>query len=96
MAARRVQIDAFAEAEPHQQIFVGEPPRRSSLSSPAMPWPRGLHCGSQASGDLIADSARLAPSTGDAAMGAGTDAGIIVAAPIEQIVPRLRSGPRVI
>src|SRR6478736_1394923 len=38
----------------------------------------------------------LGAAKGDAAMGAGTDANIVVASPIEQVVARLSSDPRVV
>ena len=51
---------------------------------------------SQASGRFSVSVAYAAAVDGEAAMRAGSDAGIIVAAPVNEIVPALGARPRVI
>ena len=67
--------------------------RRSSVTTP---WPLRLDphqpgLGTLFGGDRVPDAVDI-----EAAMGAGADAGIFLAAPVDQIVPALRAGARVI
>ena len=67
-----------------------------SASSVSKPWPLRLDGFAPGFRRFHRRQRALRAIHGDAAMRAGADAGIIVAAPIEQVVARLRSRPRVV
>src|SRR4029077_3525710 len=92
---KSLEVDAFGKTQAHQQIFVGGF-RFAQILFGLKPMTRSLDrfapCLRRFDG---AERAALAVDR-DARMRASADSGIIVPAPINQIVTRLRSRPRVV
>ncbi len=88
-------IDAFGEPQAHQQEFVGalfaveEIVGDDAVAVGLDPHQPGLRA--LFGGDRVPDAVDIEP-----AMGAGTDAGIFLAAPVHEVMLALRAGPRVI
>ena len=95
---RRVarRVDAFGEPQAHQQEFVGRSRSRVSISSTIRPWPVRLDAHQPGFRALLGRGGAAAAVDVEPAMRAGADAGIFVAAPVDEIVPALGAGPRVI
>ena len=91
--ARR--LDAFGEPQTHQQIFVGAFAGRERLID-GQSGAAGLHAHQPAFRPPLGFRRIAASAEVEPAMRARSDAGIFVAAPIDQIVPALGARPRVI
>ena len=94
---RRVarRIDAFGEPQSHQQKFVGHFARRQRLVDDEAVAVR-LDAHQPGFRPLLGLGGVAAAVDVEPAMRARTDAGIFVAAPVDQIVPALGAGPRVV
>ena len=94
-AAIALGVDALGEPQSHQQEFVGALfAVEAIVDHDAMAVGLDAHqpgLGTLFGGDGVPDAVDI-----EAAMGAGTDAGIFLAAPVDQIVPALRAGPGVV
>ncbi len=90
-----LRTDAFGEPEPHQQIFVGAFLARQRLVDNEAVTER-FNPHQPAFRSLLGRGGDSSAALDDAAMGARTDADIIVAAPIDQIVPAFGTGARVV
>ena len=88
-------VDAFGEAQAHQQEFVGLFDA-VSVSSVIDAVADRLDAHQPGLGALLGRGRVARAVDVEAAMRAGPDAGIFVAAPIDEIVPALGAGARVI
>ena len=93
-------IDAFGKPQPHEQKLVGDflagehVVGDDTVAARLDPHEPGLR--PFFGGDGVAGAGDIEPANVQATMGARSDAGIFVGAPIDEIVPAFAAGPRMI